>query len=319
MGATLTHQTETKDLDTKLWTAAEGGEHALPVPFRLPGQVTSRDEDGMLGVEGGAVHESCHEAKCACHSPGSTAPPGMLATQEPWSCTTSMNNKTLYPAEHLFVRMLKDTDNPNETPYTATTSGYPLYKGSYGILSSSMGCAPLGFVHNCGDQYIPYPIQSPHDTRVRQAQYVQTIMGPNPLIIGLWDNTNKVYSKPLYATPIYSFDGKLVYTVKELEVLRMTAEDQDHLDHMIQCLGDPSLNMEIHRFCVLTDKLDCMEEVLVTNKDQWGGLAAAKLGAIHRLEMSDALGRIQSQDDGLVDDALHTMQEVQLRGRSGLK
>jgi len=144
-------------------------------------------------------------------------------------------------------------------------------------------------------------------------------MGPNPLIIGLWDDSNKVYSKPLYATPIYSFDGKPVYTVKELEMLKTDAKECNCTDHMIQRLGDPSLMAEVHHFHVLTDKLDCMEEVLVANKDQWGHLAAAKLGVICRLEMSDTLGRIQSQDDGPVDDALCTAHEAQLCGHSGLK
>ncbi len=50
-------------------------------------------------------------------------------------------------------------------------------------------------------------------------------MGPNPLVIGLQDDTDKVYSKPLYATPIYSFNGKPVYTIKELEVLKMDAKE----------------------------------------------------------------------------------------------
>jgi len=54
---------------------------------------------------------------------------------------------------------------------------------------------------------------------------MQTIMGPNPLIIGLQDDTDKVYSKLLYATPIYTFDGKPVYTIKDLEDLKMDAEN----------------------------------------------------------------------------------------------
>ncbi len=83
---------------------------------------------------------------------------------------------------------------------------------------------------------------------------------------------------------------------------------------MVERLGDPSLKAEVHQCCILTDELDHMEEVLVTNEDQWGHLATAKLGAIQRLEMADALGRIQGQDDGLVDDALCTVQEVQLCG-----
>ncbi len=43
----------------------------------------------------------------------------------------SMNTEDLYPAEHPFIRVLKDSDNPEETPYAATTEGFPLYKGSY--------------------------------------------------------------------------------------------------------------------------------------------------------------------------------------------
>ncbi len=148
---------------------------------------------------------------------------------------------------------------------------------------------------------------------------MQTIMGPNPLIIGLRDDTDKVYSKPLYATPIYTFNGKPVYMVQDLEDLKSNTENRDHWDRMIQRLGDPSLTAEVHCFCMLMDKLDWMEEVLVANEDQWGSLATAKLGAIRRLEMSDALGRIKAQDDGLVDDALHTAQEVQLCGHSNLK
>ncbi len=59
--------------------------------------------------------------------------------------------------------------------------------------------------------------------------------------------------------------------------------------------------------------------MLVASEDQWGNLVAAKLGAIRRLEMADALGRIQGQDDGLVDDALRTTRETLLCGRSDLK
>ncbi len=49
-------------------------------------------------------------------------------------------------------------------------------------------------------------------------------MGPNPLVIGLHNDTDKVYSKLLYTSPVYSFNGKPVYTVQELEVLKMDAE-----------------------------------------------------------------------------------------------
>jgi len=148
MGADPTHQDETEVINTNIWTAEEGGEDALLVPFRIKGPVEAADDEAMLTVEGQAILTSHCETKHAHRSLGSTAPASTPAMRGPWSCTTSVREDDLYPAEHLFVRMLKDTDDPNETPYTATTTGYPLYKGSYGILSSLSGQVPLGFVHN---------------------------------------------------------------------------------------------------------------------------------------------------------------------------
>jgi len=81
---------------------------------------------------------------------------------------------------------------------------------------------------------------------VKQVEYVQMIMGPNPLVIGLCNDSDKVFSKLLYATPLYSFSRKLVYTTQDLEVLKMTTEEWGHTDHMIQHLGDPSLTVEVH-------------------------------------------------------------------------
>src|SRR6266702_1877799 len=84
MGVTPTHQVETEDLDTKLWTAEEGGEHTLPVPFRLPGQATGGDDGGMLRVARRTVQESRREAKRTHRSLGSTAPPSTPSARGPW-------------------------------------------------------------------------------------------------------------------------------------------------------------------------------------------------------------------------------------------
>ena len=70
--------------------------------------------------------------KQAVGSPGTTVPASTPATQTSRSQDSQMREEDLYPAEHIFVQTLKDSDNPNEMPYTATTDGYPLYKGSYG-------------------------------------------------------------------------------------------------------------------------------------------------------------------------------------------
>jgi len=196
--------------------------------------------------------------------------------------------------------VLKDSDDPEETPYAATTMGFPLYKGSY---RTHTNMVPAGFQRNDGDHFIPFPIKEPHgDTR--QAEYVQTILHPNPIVVGLRDNSDKVYSKPLYASPIYHYDRKPVYTTQELEVFKMDAEGKEQTDRMIHRLHDPSLMVEIHCFCMVLQELDRVEEAMVDSEDQWGELATMKLKMIRRLEMADALQRVQENDEGLIDDAL---------------
>jgi len=141
-----------------------------------------------------------------------------------------------------FIWVLKDSNNPNETPYPATTMGFPLYKGSYCTHTNTV---PLGFKWNDGDNFILFPIKEANiDTR--QAEYIQTILHPNPIVVGLCDDSNKVYSKLLYASPIYHYDGKLIYTAQELEVLKGDAEGKEQTDCMIHHLHDPSLTVEVH-------------------------------------------------------------------------
>ncbi len=236
----------------------------------------------------------------------------MPATQGPWSRDSSrVNDKELYPDEHLFMRTLTDTNNPNETPYAATTTGFPLYKGSY---TTTRLTVPPGFQRNNGDHFVSFPITSP-DGDTRQAQYVQVVMHPNPFVIGLRDDSEKVYTAPLYAAPIFRYDGKPVYRSQELEFLKMEAEGKEQMDRMLRRLNDPSLVAEVHRFHIMTQELARLEEAIAEGEDRWGELAAMQCRTIRRLEMADAINRIQDQDEGLVDDVLRSAGESSQRGR----
>ncbi len=109
---------------------------------------------------------------------------------------------------------------------------------------------------------------------------MQTILHPNPIIIGLHDDSDKVYSKPLYASLIYHYNRKPTYSVQELEMLKTDMEGREQTDHMIHHIHDPSLTAEVHRFCMVLQELDQVEEALIDNKDQWGELATMKLKTI---------------------------------------
>ncbi len=43
----------------------------------------------------------------------------------------------------------------------------------------------MGFKHNEGTNYIDYPIWQPHESTSQQAQYMQAIIAPYPLVVAL--------------------------------------------------------------------------------------------------------------------------------------
>ncbi len=273
LGATPTHEADTQALDHELWEA----EGVLRIPPREGGAVAAITEEGQHTMEGGAVCASRVQEKRREGSPGSTAPQSTLATRGPWSRTTSL--KDWYPDEHPFIKNSRDSDNPSETPYALMTTGYPLYKRAY-MSAAAQRQDPIRFNPNRGVHYIDYPIRLPNKSTTQQAHYMQAIMAPNPLVIALCQDSDKVFSKPLYASPVYAFDGKPTYVTGELDYLKADAQGRELTDRLIDREGDLSLKAEVHRFRMLTTELERMEAVLVENEEQWGQLAAAKLGAI---------------------------------------
>src|SRR6266702_5064871 len=285
MGATLTHQAITEELDNELWEA----EGVLRIPPHVEGVESAVAKEGQLAVEGGAIRKSRVQEKQREGSSGGATPASTAELRGPWSHATSLRD--WYPDEHPFVKNQRDTDNLDETPYTMTMSGYLLYKRSY-MPTMMQWREPIGFNTNDRVNYIDYPIHLPHETTTRQAHYTQAIMAPNLLVVALHTDTNKVFSKPLYAAPVYKFEGKPTYPAVDLDYLKADAQGQEMTDHLIDRMHNILLKAEVHRFRVITAELDRMEQVLVENEDTWGQLAAAKLGVIRRLEMADTIERI---------------------------
>src|SRR6266571_1526758 len=309
MGADPTYQAKAQVLDNELWEA----EGVLQIPPRMEGVAVTNTEEDQSAVEGGAVRTSRIQEKRCQGSEGSTAPASTPAMGGPWSHSTSIRD--WYPDEHPFIKNTRDSDDPNETPYSVTTEGFPLYKKSY-MPAALTRQTPIGFKPNRGVHYIDYPIRQPHKRASQQAHYTQAIMAPNPLVVALWRDSDKVFSKPLYASTVYAFDGKPTYAMGELDYLKADTQGREFTDWLIDREGDLSLKAEVHRFRMVTSELERMETVLVENEAAWGQLAAAKLGVIRRLEMADVNEQINANNQGFVDDALRVNEEI-LRGRKG--
>ncbi len=241
MGTTPTHEANTQALDHELWEA----EGVLRIPPCVGGAAVAIAEEGQFTMEGGAVCTSRAQEKRREGSLGSTAPPDTPASGGPWSRTTSIRD--WYPDEHPFVKNFRDSDDPDETPYALTTSGYLLYKKSY-MPAVMQRQDPIGFHPNRGKHYIDYPIRLPNERTTQQAHYTQAIMAPNPLVIALQKDLDKVFSKPLYASPVYTFDGKPTYATGELDYLKEDAQGREFTDRLIDREGDLSLKAEVHRF-----------------------------------------------------------------------
>jgi len=213
-------------LDNELWEA----EGVLRIPPHVEGIAAASAEEDQPTVEGGAVRVSHVQEKRHEGSPGSTAPPSTPATRGPWSRTTSIRD--WYPDEHPFIKNNHDSDDPDETLYALTTSRYPLYKKTY-MPAALQKQDPIGFKVNQGTHYIDYPIRLPHESTTQQAHYTQAIMAPNPLVIALRKDSDKVFSKPLYASLVYTFNGKPTYMTGELDYLKADAQGREFTDRLI--------------------------------------------------------------------------------------
>jgi len=189
-----------------------------------------------------------------------------------------IEEKCLYPAKHPFIRTMTDSDDPNKTPYSVTTTSFLLYKKSYmHFIPGANEEPPISFKHNRGNDFIHYPITQPYG-ETAQAQYVQMIMGPNPIVIGICNNTDKVYSKLLYTKPIYRFDGKPIYTKEELEMLMLEAKENEKTDWMIERVEDKLLAAKVRCFHAVLAKAKRVAGSIQESEKVWGELATAKLG-----------------------------------------
>jgi hypothetical protein len=302
----LLHQTSGEVCNEKPLTQAEVDRLHDTLPERAtgpsPGPLPTRPRHGAAEVVAGGSAEVERSATRTC--PGSTA-----HTQEAGDRVAVVardpGEEELFPAEHPFIQ-LEPAMLPDDTPHICATDSTPLFKGnvSHALLHAYSHPSTLcrqaqpnqalpSFVHNRSDSYVPF-ITTYNGVR-QPVNFVQTILTPDPLVVGIRKDSDFVFAKPLHTTPEYVFGARPIYLLEDLEVLDEGHVRRAMIDREIAELHDVTVCGEVIRYRSLTANLAYLEGRLMELEKQWGEMSSKKLGCIRRLEMANILARLETQ------------------------
>ncbi|KAH9017409.1 hypothetical protein EDB85DRAFT_2155197 [Lactarius pseudohatsudake] len=290
--------------------------HGDVEPVEIPRGVRARAamEGGSEGVEGRAAAEGT----AAAAGDEASTPPGA-----DWGLAEDAAND--YPATHRLICSTTDTDDPRETPYSLNTDGSPMYKWDLGVMGPATHqplitlntCVyttrvPTGFKANQGTDYIPFRIVSP-DGVEHEARYVQVIMGPDPLVVGIIDKSDKVYARPLYAAPRFTYGGKPIYPNNDMALFTEAFEDRARVDRCLDAIHDPSLTAEVHHYHAVAREEERLNQWIDNLIAALGEVAGKSTASRRRLEMANTMERIEDEAGTMVDHEL--MKKKTRRGR----
>jgi hypothetical protein len=131
--------------------------------------------------------------------------------------------------------------------------------------------------------------------------FIQTILTPDPLVIGLCKDTDFIFAKPLHATPEYVFGERPIYVLEDLEILDEGHAWRTMIDCEVAELHNVTVCAEVTHYCTLTANLAYLEGRLMELEKQWGEMSSKKLGCIHRLEMANVLACLVTQRRDILD------------------
>jgi hypothetical protein len=156
-----------------------------------------------------------------------------------------------------------------------------------------------GFVHNRGDQYVPFR----HYSRWSPAAGGFRPDHPHPRSVGHRPAQGRgfVFAKPLHATPEYVFGERPIYVLEDLEILDEGHARRTMIDREVAELHDVTVRAEVICYRALTADLAYLEGRLMELEKQWGEMSSKKLGCIRRLEMANVLARLVIQRGDILD------------------
>jgi hypothetical protein len=172
---------------------------------------------------------------------------------------------------------------------------YPAARLRY--LGGNARIPPHGYKHNRGEDFIHYPITTGRGGTA-QATYVQVMMTPDPLVIALAEDSDKVYSKPLYAEPQVREAGKPHYLAEDMYAFVGGHANQHRVDRAVNELHDVSLKAELHRYRAYKAEAERMEQRLHALSQALGSVQGEVARSKFRLEMANTWDRITEKQEG---------------------
>ena len=167
---------------------------------------------------------------------------------------------------------------------------------------------PEGFVHNIGEDFIPFTITNKHGVPT-PAQFIQVHMTADPYVIGRLTLNGADYRAELHATPN---NDELVQHISD-HALHMFDRDYPAVDVVntsVSCIGDRTLEAEIMRHRSTMARLDVNQQKQKTLKLEQERLELMMGMCQQRLQDAQACNRVL--DDMVADQ--HIRREAR-RGR----
>ena len=141
--------------------------------------------------------------------------------------------------------------------------------------------------------YIPFPIM--YEGKTIPAKYIQVIYHPEPIVLGLIDESNYIYSKPLFAMPQYSLHLRPCYPWEDHILFEPGYDEWAKIDCTVQALKDCSLEAEIYWYRVASIKEGQVTKQIEELERMLGVVTSHKLGSIWQLEAAGALEHIEEE------------------------
>ena len=146
-------------------------------------------------------------------------------------------------------------EREGDTPVVCHTDRTPMFKKGAKVCNPAITAhyarnmlftlaIPFNYVPNLNVNYMRFSIK--YEGKTYNAQYIQIILYPNPVVLGIIDESDHVYSQPLHAMPHYDLQRRPKYPQEDLLLFTPDYEERRRINKALKEVGDKSLAAEVH-------------------------------------------------------------------------